>query len=184
MYYWKRRKIKIKLVLVFGLDMRTSTAVLLLLTVILAPILVGVTIWEIEDQPLIDYTLSAPTSFNTVASPYCQVNLMVRNRGKIDATVLLVVTTKNATIQEINAPNVEYNNTSVSVRVLLPNGVENWSTGQTLNIIPLNNTRTFSVSYEVTKEFSWMSMVYTINPITPTMVTYNQTQSNIFTEIP
>ena len=163
--------------------MRTSTIILIVLTAILAPIAVGITVWEIENQPLIDYRLESVDTLNTHYDSYISIDLMIRNRGKIDATLLLTLTVENATIQQVEGTNVEYNETKTSIRVFAQKEMENWGVGKTLKVIPENSTQTFSVNYEVSKEFDWMSIIYRINPILPTTLAFNQTQPNIYTLI-
>ena len=167
----------------FGFEMKKSIIVILIFTCILAPILVGVVVWEITNQPLIDYKLESSDSLNLHWESYLPVNLMIRNRGGIDASVWLILTVENATIQEIQETNIEYSENKTSVRVFLPKSMEHWGTGKTLNIIPKNNVQTFSIYYDVEKVFDLMSLFSDINPIKPTFLTFNQTQPDVYTKI-
>jgi hypothetical protein len=160
--------------------MRTSAILILVITVILAPI----AIWEFESQPLIDYTLESNSTLDLHFNSSISVNLMVRNRGGLDATVWLSLTVENATIQEIHGSNIIYNSTKTQASVFLPKNTENWGIGLTLNVVPTNGTQTFSVLYGLTKVFGLTSIFYTINPILPTTLTFNQTQPEIYTEVP
>jgi len=163
--------------------MRKSTIAILFFTCILAPIVVGVVVWEITNRPLIDYKLESSDSLNLHYEVYLPVKLMIRNRGGIDASVWLILTVENATIEEIQSTNIKYNENKTEVRVFLPKGMEDWGIGETLNIIPKNDAQTFSVHYNVTKIFELLSFVCTIKPIKPTTLTFNQTQPDVYTKI-
>jgi hypothetical protein len=145
--------------------------------------LVGITVWEIQNQPLIDYKLESSDTLNLNYESFIQVNLMIRNRGGIDATVTLTLTVQNATIQTIQGTNIEYHENKTRIRILLESDMENWATGETLNVVPNNGTQTFSLYYEVTKEFDWLSLFYRLNPIIPTTLAFNQTQPNVYTKM-
>ena len=160
---------------------RNIKIALLLFTAILAPILVGVGVWEITNQPLIDYKLDSNNSLNLHYKSNLPVKMMIRNRGGIDASVWLVLTVENATIQEPQGSSILYNETQTKVGLFLTKGDEDWGIGKTLKVIPKEGTQTFSVHYSVTKNFDLLSVAYRLKPIYPITLIFNQTQPETYT---
>jgi len=156
-----------------------GSLIVLLFTVIFAPILVN----QYVNQPVINYRLNAVDMVNFEYQSL-SVELSYCNRGGMDASIFLVLTTENAIIEKPEPlPSfITYNETHTEIYISTWKNMDYYAS-ESLNILPKNNPETFSLTFTVTKNFDIVSIFWTSKPIYPTTLTYYQTDTNQYTKV-
>lgn len=138
--------------------------------------------YTITNKPLVDYTLETPTistwDFNIGAMT---VNLGIRNRGGIDASLSLVATVSNAVVSENQSkPSPEFNQTVLKIPTIAINGQKDY-TYYSVFITPNLDMTNFTISYTVERNtLDVMSSFSQIARWTPTTLTYNRTDTTTY----
>ncbi len=148
----------------------------LIISAIIGPLLVYLYV----SRPIIDYKLDSSEyhNFNYGAET---VDLKVCNRGGIDADVWLVLTVENATIVELESkPHIRYNQTETRILLLCRKGADTLKNGYSLEILPDGYPQTIVLRYTVEKVFNLGSIFWDDNPIYPTTLTYNRTDTWVY----
>ena len=156
-----------------------GAAVSLAISAIVGPLLV----YEFVNRPIVDYKLESYDYYDFHSGAET-VNLMICNRGGIDARVWLILKVENVTIIEPESqPYIKYNETETRIRLLCRKGADQMKHGYSLEIMPLGNPQTIVLTYTVEKIFEWGSIFCDRNPIAPTTLTYNRTDTMTYRRI-
>jgi hypothetical protein len=157
-----------------------SGLIVLLISAILGPILV----YEYINRPIINYELEGVDSIN-FDSQNLVIQMLYRNRGKIHATIVLVLTTENATIKKPESlpAYIIYNETKTRIRVYAVTDMETYGR-ESLGILPKDGVQTFSISMNVEKPFDFGSIFWEPKPTYPATLTYNKTGAMEYARIP
>lgn len=154
-----------------------------LVTIVFAAIIAPIIVSQYLNQPRIHFYLEGD---DTVNFEYQTLSVKLRycNRGGIDTTIILILTVKNATIKKPDplTTNIIYNETKTKIYVSVWKNMDHYG-AKSLTILPKNSPQTFSITYNVGKNFDLGSMFWTRKPIYPTTLTYNKTDTNEYTKI-
>ena len=140
-----------------------------------------------SQRPIIDYTMEGLPDNIDFGYQTLRVSLKYRNRGDIDASLLLVltVTDANITVDTIE-PWIDYNETQVKFHVTVISHMEGYANLE-VSIVPLENAQNFTITYT----FEDASDSWSINgiishsfleahPYFPTLAMYNITGTNTY----
>jgi len=100
-------------------------------------------------RPIIYYKIDDPPS--TVDFNYEQMKLEVksRNRGRVDISLLLILTVKNANISvQETKPWIKCNGTELKMHILLRSGMENYRTYE-VYIQPVDDPQNFTIRFSI-----------------------------------
>lgn len=139
-----------------------------------------------SQRPILDYRMEGIPDNVNFEYGSLRVSLMYRNRGSVDASVLLVVAVKNANISvDKIEPWIDYNETLVKFHVAAPSHMETYSS-QVVDIFPVGNPQNFTITYTI-EDVSGLSISGIISrlfleahPYYPTQVTCNKTDINTY----
>ena len=137
--------------------------------------------FAVTSKPLVDYTIESPANAWDFASGPLTVNLGIRNRGGIDASLSLVVTVSNAFVSsDQSEPSAEFNQTILNLPTIAINGQKDYSC-YSVFVTPNPSVANFTISYTVEKSMGdLMSSFAQIVGWTPTTLTYNRTDSTTY----
>jgi len=145
---------------------------------ILVTVVAIVIAFTITNKPLIDYTIADPPSTWDFNLGTLKINLGLRNRGGIDASVTLVVSVSNAVVSENQSkPSPEFNQSVLKIDTIAINGQKEYGYYYAY-IAPKFETTNFTISYEVKRNtLDLMSSFAQIQGWKPTTLTYNRTDA-------
>lgn len=102
-----------------------------------------------SQRPIIDYYMSGISDSYNFKYSSMKVDLMVRNRGGIDASLYLVVkvTNANLTVDSLE-PWIKYNETQVKFYVTPIAHVDTYSSWE-VNVSPVGDPQNFTIAYTI-----------------------------------
>jgi len=137
-------------------------------------------------RPIIDYYMEIPDKVN-FEQGFLRVSLCVRNRGKVDASLILIVTVRNANLSvEKMEPWITHNETQVKFHVIAISGMETYARYD-VYVQPIGNPQNFTVMYTIEDSSNPYSISGLISrlflepkPYYPTFAVYNKTDTNTY----
>ncbi|MEM3731208.1 MAG: hypothetical protein QW667_04115 [Candidatus Bathyarchaeia archaeon] len=140
-----------------------------------------------SQRPIIDYYMDGLEDNFTFRGYPMTINLKYRNRGSIDASLKLVVTTINANITvDKTEPWIEYNETQVKFNVAAISHMDVYAS-HSVNIYPVGNPHNFTIKYTIEDSSNYWSINGVISHLFleshgyfPTYVVYNRTDTNTY----
>lgn len=157
----------------------------LIVTVFFSSVAVAGGAWT--QRPIIDYKIDGALDIWHLSEKSMSLSLKIRNRGKIDASLTLIVRTINAniTLPKVE-PWIEYNETEVRFHVSLQNQMETYGRHH-ISIIPIETAQNFTVTYTI-EDASPLSipngfishLFLERHGYYPTTLTYNRTEADTY----
>jgi hypothetical protein len=161
-----------------GLEKKIVGIILAIIIIIAGSVIA----FAITNKPLIDYTIVNPASEWDFTFEPLKIDLGLRNRGGIDASVSLVVTVSNAVVSKNQSkPSPDFNQTILKIQTIAVNGQEDYGE-YSVFITPNFEFTNFTVSYSLERNmFDLMSSFAQIAGWIPTTLTYNRTDTMTYT---
>jgi len=136
-----------------------------------------------SQRPIIDYKMDGILDTLNLEYETLRISLTYRNRGNVDASLLLVIRVKNANITiDKKEPWITYNETQVKFHVAAPSHMETYSS-QVVTVTPVGNPQNFTIVYTIENVSGWSisgiisQLFLELHPYYPTQATYNKTDS-------
>lgn len=137
-------------------------------------------------RPIVDYFITDPPENVNFETDVLQLTLNVRNRGKVDASLILVLTVENANISVPTIkPWMDYNETELRMHVTVQSNMETYRTYEA-HVTPVNSPQNFTIKYLIVNE-SGFSIAGIISHLFleakgyyATHMTYNRTDTNTY----
>jgi len=137
-------------------------------------------------RPIVDYYISDPPETVNFETDMLLLTLNVRNRGKVDVSLMLILKVENANISvQTIKPWMEYNETELKMHVALQSGMERYNT-YNVYVTPINNSQNFTITYSIvnTSGFSISGIIGHLfleaHGYYATRITYNRTDTNTY----
>ena len=140
-----------------------------------------------SQRPVVDYYMSGLSDTFNADWGSMTVNLRIRNRGSIDARLLLVITVTNAnlTVSKLE-PWIEYNETQVKFHVTAIAHMDSYSSYE-IEVYPTGEPHNFTMTYTIEDNSNFWSINGMIshlflepNGYFPTSAFYNRTDTNFY----
>lgn len=137
-------------------------------------------------RPIVDYYIDDPPSMVNFDYEPMKLEVMSRNRGKVDVSLLLIITVQNANIsvQEMK-PWIERNGTELKMHVFFRSEMENYRTAE-VYIEPVDDPQNFTIRYSIVNisGFSIAGIISRLflesHGLYATYVMYNRTSVNSY----
>jgi hypothetical protein len=160
---------------------KTISGIVIAIIIVVAGAVIG---FAVTNKPLVDYTIESPASLWDFKFGALAINLGIRNRGGIDASLSLVATVSNAVVSSNQSePSPEFNQTVLKIPTIAINGQKDYAY-YTVFVTPNLGMANFTISYTVERNMGdLMSSFAQIVGWTPTTLTYNRTDTTTYTLI-